>query len=142
MSDQRRLFISHTAEDSDFARKLARLMKDRGASVFLDMDIAPGMPWPDALRTEIERATALLLVIPSRHAANRNNLLFEAGVAKALGKPILAVLPSNRRTASIELPTDIAGVLILDADRRTLESIADTLLQAIPEHYAEPAIAK
>jgi hypothetical protein len=68
--------------------------------------------------------------------------MFEAGAAKALGKPVLAVLPPKNVSAPIELPTDIAGVLVLDADRRSLDSIADTLLQAVPEHYAEAAGAK
>jgi hypothetical protein len=139
MTDRKHLFISYGIEDGDFARTLSRLMKNRGASVSLDTDIAPGMAWADWLRPEIERATALILVIPSRQTPNRNNLLFEAGAAKALGKPVLAVLPPNRKAAPIEMPTDIAGVLVLDADRRSLDSVADTLLQAVPEHYADAA---
>jgi hypothetical protein len=65
--------------------------------------------------------------------ANRNTIWFEAGAAKALGKPVLAVLPPSRDPGSTELPTDLAGLLVLDADRRSLESVADTLVHAVPE---------
>jgi hypothetical protein len=139
---EKRLFVSHVAEDADFARQLGRLLKERGAMVFPERDDGSGNIWPDALRTEIEKSTALILVIPSRRAPNRNTVLFEAGAANALGKPVLAVLPPKNASTPIDLPTNIAGVLVLDADRRSLESIADTLLQAVPEHYVEAAIAK
>ncbi len=82
-------------------------------------------------RREIERASALILLIPSDDVPNRNNIWFEAGAAKALGKRVLAVLPPNRRL--VDLPSDIADILVLDADKRPLESIADTLIQAVPE---------
>jgi hypothetical protein len=91
----------------------------------------PGSDWAEVLRSELERSSALILIIPSRSAANRNNVLFEAGAAKALGKRIFAVLPPNH-SSHIELPTNIADLLVMDADRRSLESIADTLLQAVP----------
>jgi predicted nucleotide-binding protein len=143
MPEQKKhLFISHVAEDAEYARQLASSLKERGATIVSEWDAASGSMWPDALRTQIDSATALILVIPTRRVRNRNNVVFEAGAAKAMGKPVLAVLPPKNRSAPIDLPTDIAGVLVLDADRRSLDSIADTLLQAVPEHYAEAAGAK
>lgn len=138
---QKRVFISYAHEDSAFASALGDLMTERGASVFADADLTPGSLWGDVLRHEIERATALVLVIPSPAVANRNNLWFEAGAAKALGKPVLAVLPPKPEAGAVELPTDLAGLLVLDADRRPLETIADTLLQAVPAGVAETAAA-
>lgn len=127
----KQIFISSSFEDRDFAKRLGNLLRNRGATVFQHTDIASGSVWADVLRSEIERSSALILVIPSRSAANRNNVLFEAGAARALGKHIFAVLPP-KHVSPIELPTDIADLLVLDADRRSLESIADTLLQAVP----------
>jgi predicted nucleotide-binding protein len=129
----RRIFISYSSEDRDFAKQLGNLLKNRGASVFQDADI-------DGLRAEIEQSTALILVIPSRNAANRNNVLFEAGAARALGKRVFAVLPPKHAVSSVDLPTDIADLLVLDADRRSLESIADTLLHALPTENAAPSV--
>jgi predicted nucleotide-binding protein len=127
----RRIFISHSSEDRIFAKRLRVLLQNRGAVVFQDTDFASSGIWADMLRTEIEQSDALILVIPSRNAANRNNVLFEAGAARALGKHVFAVLPPEHAASSIDLPTDIAGLLVLDADRRSLESIANTLFQAI-----------
>src|SRR6516165_1264478 len=87
------IFISSSFEDRDFAKQLGSVLRSRGAIVF---QTDPGSDWAEVLRREIEQSSVLILVIPSRHATNRNNVLFEAGAAKALGKRIFAVLPPNR----------------------------------------------
>ena len=137
----KRVFISYAREDVEFARELGGLMEERGASVFLDANVRPGDLWADVLRKEIERATALVLVIPSRDVANRNSIWFEAGAAKALGKPVLAVLPPHQKVAHGELPTDLAGLLVLDADQKPLANVAEVLLQAVPERRNEAVAA-
>ena len=131
MSSAKNVFLSYAAENRELAKDLASLMSRRGVSVFFDSDVKPGDLWSSVVRREIERASALILLIPSDDVPNRNNIWFEAGAAKALGKRVLAVLPPNRRL--VDLPSDIADILVLDADKRPLESIADTLIQAVPE---------
>lgn len=131
MSSTKYVFLSYALENRELAEDLASLMSRRGVSVFLDSDVKPGDQWSGVVRREIERASALVLLIPSDDVPNRNNIWFEAGAAKALGKRVLAVLPPTRRL--VDLPSDIADILVLDADKRSLESIADTLIQAVPE---------
>jgi hypothetical protein len=131
--DKKRVFLSYALRDKEFATQLSDLLRKRGASVFVDADTRPRSLWADVLRSEIEKATALILLIPSQDALDRNNLWFEAGAAKALGKPVLAVLLPHHKGSRAELPTDIADLLLLDADERSLESVADTLIQAVPE---------
>uniref|UniRef100_Q07MU1 TIR domain-containing protein n=1 Tax=Rhodopseudomonas palustris (strain BisA53) TaxID=316055 RepID=Q07MU1_RHOP5 len=129
-----RVFISFSNADRAFARQLGALIQARGVSVTTnEATAARDRLIDDTLRHAIERATALVLLIPSQHVSDRNITWFEAGAAKALGKPVLAVLPPLRDAGSTELPTDLAGLLVLDADRRSLDSIADTLVQAMPE---------
>jgi predicted nucleotide-binding protein len=139
---KKRVFISYAREDRAFAHELAQLMKRPGVSVFADTDVTPGSLWSDVLRKEIEQASALVLVIPSDRVGDRNNIWFEAGAAKALGKPVLAVLPPQRQSGTVEFPTDLAGLLVLDADRRPLQSVVETLLQAVPAQSAEAAAAE
>jgi len=131
MPSTRRVFLSYSAADRELAKDLARLMTQRGLSVISVFNLEPGTEWPEVLRVELEKASALVLLIPSNDVPNRNYVWFEVGAARALGKRILAVLPPTHR--SVDLPTDIADVLVLDADKRPLESIADTLIQAVPE---------
>jgi predicted nucleotide-binding protein len=128
---EKKIFVSYALEDKDFAKKLANVIERTGACVFSDAASPAGGVWADILRREIESADALILVIPSRNAPNRNNVWFEAGAAKALGKPVMAVLPPRAETARAELPTDIAGVLVLDADQRSWEGIAQMLMRAV-----------
>ena len=129
----KRVFLSYAAKDREFAHQLRETLVRRGASVFMDESVSPGEKWSEGLRKEIENATALILLIPSLESSNRNDVWAEAGAAKALGKPILAVLPPRHKGTRRELPTDIAGLLVLDTDERPLENTADTLLQAVPE---------
>src|SRR5262245_26518522 len=124
----KRLFISYAFEDGAFASELSKFLKARGASVYLDTLERPDV-WPYVVRDEIRKASALVLIVPPRSVPNRNNVWFEAGAAKALGKKILAVLPPYERLSS-DLPTDLADLLVLDAGERPLENVADTLLQA------------
>ncbi|WP_031336907.1 toll/interleukin-1 receptor domain-containing protein [Rhodopseudomonas sp. B29] len=134
MSDNgKRVFISYAHEDRAFARQLGALMEQRGVAVTSnEANATRGRRVDDVLREAIERATALVLLIPQQTVSDRNITWFEAGAAKTLGKPVLAVLPPARTPGSTELPTDLAGLLVLDADRRSLDSIADMLVQAVP----------
>ena len=131
MSSTKHVFLSYALEDRELAKDLASLMSRRGVSVFSDFDVKLGELWSSVIRDEIEKSSALVLLIPSDGFRNRNNIWFEAGAAKALGKRVLAVLPPNRHL--VDLPSDIADVMFFDADKRPLESIADTLIQAVPE---------
>jgi TIR domain len=85
MSSAKNVFLSYAAENRELAKDLASLMSRRGVSVFFDSDVKPGDLWSSVVRREIERASALILLIPSDDVPNRNNIWFEAGAAKALG---------------------------------------------------------
>lgn len=130
MSDAKRIFLSYASENKSFAARLQSLMQDRGAQVFADLDLKVGDIWSDTIRREIAHADAFVLLLPSDQTGNRNSLWFEAGVAKALGKRVLAVRPPDTRLS--DLPQGLADILILDADKRPLATIADTLIQAVP----------
>lgn len=126
------VFISYSHEDSDFARDLAKSIREHGSSVFMDTDLQVGGRWAEILREEIDKASALILIMPSHDVANRNNLWFEAGAAKALGKQILAVRAPGRKVSKADLPTDLADLLVLDTETSDLNQIASVLVQAVP----------
>ena len=130
MSDSKPVFLSHAAEDALFARRLTDLMSARGIEVFVDSTTTAGEAWPQAFRRDIAKVSALVMLIPSDTARDRNSLWFEAGAARTLGKRVLAVLPPDRHV--VDLPNDLADVLVLDADRRALGDIVDILIQAVP----------
>ncbi len=129
----KRVFLSYAHDDRVFARQLATLLQQRGVVVTSnDATATRGREIDDTLRQAIADVSALVLLIPPQRASDRNITWFEAGAAKALDKPVLAVLPPSHAPGSTDLPTDLAGLLILDAERRPLASIADMLAEAVP----------
>ncbi len=130
---KKHVFLSFARKDRDFAQELGNLLKERGANVSSDIDIQQGDHWPEVLRERIERATALILLLPLRDALNRNSVWFEAGAAKALGKPVLMVLPPEHKGARSDVPIDLADLVVLNADETSMDRLADMLMQAVPE---------
>jgi hypothetical protein len=135
---QKSVFLSYASKDRNFAAELGNLLRKRGARVFRDSDSIPfGSSWPEMLREELDKATAVILLLPLRDAMNRNSLWFEAGAAKALGKPVLMVLPPEHKATRSDVPVELADLVVLNADETSLDSLADTLLQAIPNVRSE-----
>jgi hypothetical protein len=135
MDRTKRLFFSFVAVDAEFSHGLMNAVESRGwSAISVPNAIRPGDLWAEAVRGEIEAASAIVLVIPGEDVANRNYIWFEVGAAKALGKRVLAVLPPERRPKT--LPLDLADVVVLDAGRRSLETIVDTIIMSVPEGQA------
>lgn len=134
---QPRIFLSYAQPDTEFAERLSDLIERAGASVFDARRILPGESLSNTIRQELEKASAVIMLLPAADASNRNQVWFEAGAAKALGKRVLAVLPPSHRLHSSELPGDLADIIVLDADERPLDQIADTLVTAAGQDKAE-----
>jgi nucleoside 2-deoxyribosyltransferase len=128
----KKLFLSYSRPDQDFAWRL----RDRLAAMGLIVDepasgIKAGEPWVDSIRKVLEQADAMLVVIPESGRGTANNVFFELGAARALNKPILAVIPDAAKHARRELPSDLMGMFILDADDKTIEAVANTLASTL-----------
>lgn len=63
MSSTKHVFLSYALDDRELAEDLATLMSQRGVSVFSASDVKPGDVWSSVVRGEIERATALVLIL-------------------------------------------------------------------------------
>lgn len=132
MANGKRVVFSYDKKSEPFARELGKAMSRGGVSVFaLQDETRPGDSWADVLRKGLEDSSALVFLIPSGDMSNRNTVWFEVGAARASGKRVLAVLPPGRRFA--DLPVEMADVLVLDADKRDVQSIAAMLAEAVPD---------
>lgn len=122
-------FVSYSRKDAAFAASLWEEIEKLGVTAGRDRDgISLGDRWEDNLRKAIEDSDALILVVPEMGASRANNALFEAGVAKALGKPILAVMPDAKDR---ETPSSFADFAIFDASKKSMEDVARTLVHAL-----------
>lgn len=88
----RKVFISHGKRDSWIARQLAKEVRARGASTFLDeTDVAKGADFQEIIRKEIRDCQELLAIF-TPWSARRFWVWSEVGAAWGQGKIVVAVL--------------------------------------------------
>jgi hypothetical protein len=114
-----RVFISHQ-RDVD-VRPLLDGLKDQGFDPYVLSDVAIlGSELLEALRDAVKRADVVVAVLGDE----RPNPFFEIGVAYALGKPLLLIVPPGA-----ELPSDLTGQIVVSARPDDLDAIRFVLDQ-------------
>jgi hypothetical protein len=87
-----RVFISHSSEDTWVAQQLARILRDYGASPFLDeADIEFGDDFEDRI-LEAARGSQEMLVLLTPWALKRPYIWLEIGAVWGLGRRVVGVL--------------------------------------------------
>ena len=130
---KRQLYLSFSARDAALATKVAKALEKLGFSAFNPMkDVRPGDDWRMTIHAAIKKSDALLLLVASPESAASSWMSYEAGMAEALGKRVLALVPD--RYSMAQLPSDLAArqVLLLDilSPERSAREIADVLAAA------------
>lgn len=130
---RKRLFLSYSRRDQRFAEELRERLLDKGLFVEEPSpEAAVGERWVESIRKDIESADAILAVVPESGRGTANNVFFEIGFARALDKPILAVIPEDEnREIRRELPSGLRGMIVLDAENKTIEAVANTLIRTL-----------
>ena len=127
-----KVFLSFSSSDRSFAERLGRNIRALGADVVGDDAwIEAGGNFEQALREALEASDAVVLVVPEPGAPKANNAFFEAGAARALGKRVIAVLPSADASRAGELPPDMYGLAVFDGSRVAPESLANSIVTAL-----------
>jgi hypothetical protein len=131
-----RVFISHQG-DADI-RPLLEGLRDRGTDPYVLSDVAVlGSEFVEALRNAVERADLVVAVLAGERAPNA---YFAAGVAYALGKPLMLIVPPGART-----PSDLVGQLVVRARPDDLDAINFVLdqvarrVQSVPPAASAPS---
>src|SRR5579863_6342500 len=99
------VFVSYSRRDSEFVRRLAESVSERGKEVWLDTEgIADGEVFPEAIKRAIEQSDAFVFVITpsSVHSTYCEN---EVEHARAMQKRIVPLL--REFVADPELPAEI-----------------------------------
>jgi nucleoside 2-deoxyribosyltransferase len=127
-----KVFISSSRADRPFAERLRKEIAALAAEVLGDSEMfAGGENWDQALRNALEASDALVLVVPEPGARKANTAFFEAGAARALGKPVVAVLPSADASRAGELPSDMYGLAVFDGSKVAPESLANSIVAVL-----------
>jgi nucleoside 2-deoxyribosyltransferase len=127
------VFLSYSSRDRDVAGRVERALKRLGLAAFNPArDVHVGEHWRKAIQAAIKRADALVLLATSPQSAASSWMAYEAGVAEALGKPVMILLPDKYPVT--ELPADFAAGQVLDFDpeapERAAREIVDRLVPA------------
>ncbi len=127
-----KVFLSFSKPDRSFAERLGSNIRALGGDVLSeDTWNEPGANLDQALREALEASDGVVLVVPEPGASKANKAFFEAGAARALGKPVVAVLPSPDPGRAGELPSDMYGLAVFDGSRGTPESLANSIVTAL-----------
>jgi nucleoside 2-deoxyribosyltransferase len=126
------VYISHSRADSAFAEQLRSRIQALGANVWSDeVGIRPGEDFEQALREALETSDGVVLVVPEPGTAKANAAFFEAGAARALGKPVVAVLPRAEPSRVRELPSEVSSLAVFDGSQVAPEALAEKIVSAL-----------
>jgi predicted nucleotide-binding protein len=125
--EKRTVFISHSAQDADWARSFAQALKERGVTVWFDeFDVRLGESVRDALEAGLRTSDVLVALLDSE-SPSRPNLFFELGAAIGMGKRVVAIVPKNLDPSVLPLDVRLRRYLIRDTPEQTAEELSNTL---------------
>lgn len=122
--NKRSVFISYSQRDADLAHSVERALERIGFEAFNPArDLRPGENWRKGIQAAIKRSDAVVMLVASPQTLDSTWMTYEAGMAEALGKRVMILLP-NRFSVS-ELPADIASGQIVNFDPSAPERAAE-----------------
>jgi hypothetical protein len=109
------VFISYARSDEAYKKQTIEKLQSLGLirgedETFMDdYAIAAGTSWRDALKSSIN-AVSTVVVLWSKAASQSSNVNYEVGMADALGKRIIVVLPEDE---AVPIPSELQNVQIV-----------------------------
>jgi len=127
---ERKVFISHSATDSEWARSFASALKQRGVTVWFDeFDVKPGESWRDALEAGLRGSDVLVALLDPESRVNPN-LFFEVGAAIGMGKQVVSIVPKDVNPNVSLSDIRLRQHLVRDTPEVTAEEFSQTLQAA------------
>src|ERR1700678_4157312 len=107
-----KVFISHTARDTEWARSFAKALKERGVSVWFDgFDVHPGESSREALESGL-RDSDVFVALLDAGAPGKANLFFELGAAIGMGKSVVPIVPKGIDLGTLPLDLRLRRYLV------------------------------
>lgn len=126
----RKVFISHTARDTEWARSFAKALKERGVSVWFDeFDVQLGESLREALEAGLRNSDVFVALLDA-DAPAKPNLFFELGAAIGMGKRVVPIVPKGIDLGALPLDLRLRRYLVRDTPEQTAEELSATLLAA------------
>lgn len=129
LTKPRKIFLSYSVNDRDFARRLSKLLGEAGVSTSSVGDLVMKDDTWEELRFRINDADRFVFVVPAREGDGKVALM-ELGAAKAFNKEIVAVMPNGSRTANSAVVNSLSHTSAIDASRLDESSLIRALTAA------------
>ena len=131
MPEKYDVFLSYTAKDREWVRRLANALSEQGLNVWYDeIEIKPGDVWRDQTEKGLRASTYVVMVI-TPEAAHSNWQAAELGAALALQKPLIPIVAEDVPSKDIPGPIRLRKYL-LKADPTV---VADEIARGIASGY-------
>jgi len=92
MAGEAKAFFSYSRQDGEFALRLAKDLRDRGAVIWMDqLDIPPGSHWDEYVEKAVGDCSIMLVVL-SPHSTESENVMDEVAYALDEKKVIIPVM--------------------------------------------------
>jgi nucleoside 2-deoxyribosyltransferase len=120
----RKVFISYSMTDAGSARQLIAALRDIQATGFMDQaDLEGGQPIAETIRDAIRSADAVVVLMSPTPSYG---VLFELGVAQAMGKKVISVLlPGTKFEGTI--PEVLKDTHIVDARNAPITDVVEKI---------------
>lgn len=119
------VFLSFAAEDREFGRHVLGSLSQQGVRVFVNDRGRDGPGWADNLRLGIDETDAMVAVLTDV-AVRGGVVLSEVGAAMAAHKPVMWIIPRNRRIPA-GLPRPLAQFPIVRIAKLSDDEIGPAL---------------
>lgn len=127
---KRRVFISHSAQDANWARSFAQSLKNRGVSVWFDeFDVQPGESLGEALEAGLRNSDVVVTLLDAG-SSSEANVFFELGAAIGMGKKLVPIVPRGLHPSVLPLDLRRRRYLVRDTPEQTAEELSNTLQAA------------
>lgn len=127
MKTPTRVFISHSADDTTFARELARELSELGFQA-TEWEPPSGPKVEEALHEAIAKASAYIVLI-SDHALQSPWLHFELGAAMASRRTLVPVYLADKE--HVPVPFSLSSVQGIRAVALRPEEVAEQVAKAL-----------
>jgi nucleoside 2-deoxyribosyltransferase len=124
------VFLSYSLRDADLVQRFEIALKRLGFKALNPArEMQPGDVWRQAILSALKQSDVVITLVSTPARFQSSWLLYEAGVAESLGKPVFLLLPN--KYSSIDLPAGFAPNQIVEFDpeapERTAQDIASRL---------------
>jgi len=135
------VFLAYTHEDRKTAVDLARSLRLAGIEPWIDVEkLLPGQRWMDQIKTEIEKASAVLLLLSNHSISKKGYFQKEIRIAIDMVKKQTKAMPYliPVRITPIEITSELSSYQVIDLFDPASENNLVRLLYKIFELDASP----